>query len=39
MEAIRPCTTQVIPSLKTANFNYFLSVEKTLEEVLLERVH
>ena len=39
MEAVRPYMTQVIPSLKPENFNYFLSVKNMLEEGLLEFDH
>ena len=39
MEAVRPYTSQVMPSLKPVNFNYFLSVFYMLEEGLLELDH
>ena len=32
-------TTQVMPSFKAVNFNYFLSVKNMLEEGLLEHDH
>ena len=39
MEAVRPYMTQVMPSLKPVNFNYFLFVKNVLEEGLLEHDH
>ena len=39
MEAVQPYTSQVMPSLKPVNFNYFLSVFNMLEEGLLELDH
>ena len=39
MEAVQPYTTQVMPFLKSVNFNYFLSVKNMLEEGLLEHDH
>ena len=39
MEAIRPYTTHVMPSLKPVNFNYFPLVKNVLKEGLLEHEH
>ena len=41
MEAVRTYTTQMMPSLKAVNFDYFFSVKtcKILEEGLLEHDH
>ena len=39
MEAVRPYTRQVLPSLKPVNVNYFLSVKNMLEEGSSERDH
>ena len=39
MEAIRPYTTHVMPSLKPVNFNYFPLLKNVLKEGLLEHEH
>ena len=39
MQAVRPYTTQVMPSLKPVYFNCLLSVKNGLEEDLLEHDH